>query len=153
MDTQGPEVDQITINLSELENTDVGDYTVGNWYISNDIEGGQPNGAGEIEESGARDWYTDDRETHHRLVVTLYGPWRPGAREHILRKRREADARAAAAEAARQILLAREEDDILARAEEIKARRADLDVEMRRQEALAQQATEMAQRIDAEEGR
>ncbi|ROR76019.1 hypothetical protein SAMN06295974_3835 [Plantibacter flavus] len=38
-------------------------------------ETGQPNGTGEIEASTERDWYTDSRVTHRRLVTR--GPWLP----------------------------------------------------------------------------
>lgn len=42
------------------------------------IEGGQPNGLGIIEPSDYREWFHEARESHHRLVVTLYGPWVEG---------------------------------------------------------------------------
>lgn len=40
-------------------------------------EYGQPNGLGEIEPSWYREWYTPERETHRRKVITLTGPWEP----------------------------------------------------------------------------
>lgn len=46
--------------------------------VDAEIEGGQPNGVGEIEPSDYREWYTEARETHHRKKVTLYGEWQPG---------------------------------------------------------------------------
>lgn len=46
--------------------------------VEDEEEGGQPNGAGEIEPSDFREWFTDERESHHRRKVTLYGPWEEG---------------------------------------------------------------------------
>ena len=40
-------------------------------------EGGQPNGIGTIEPSDYREWYTPERESHRRRVVTFIGPWEP----------------------------------------------------------------------------
>lgn len=40
-------------------------------------EGGQPNGRGEIEPSDYREWYTPERESHRRKVITFTGPWEP----------------------------------------------------------------------------
>jgi hypothetical protein len=46
--------------------------------VEKDTEGGQPNGSGELEPSNDREWFTKDRETHHREVITIYGPWIEG---------------------------------------------------------------------------
>lgn len=40
-------------------------------------EGGQPNGRGEIEPSDYREWYTPERESHRRKVITFTGEWEP----------------------------------------------------------------------------
>jgi hypothetical protein len=85
-------------------------------------EGGQPNGVGTIESSDAREWFSPDRESHHRerLVITVIGPWTPGARVWVESLRdREA--------AARALDELRHEDAVLRHAERIKAKRASID--------------------------
>lgn len=57
------------------------------WQVWEDIEGGQPNGAGTIEESHYREWFEDDRESHHRITFTVEGPWLDGPRPHIAAQR------------------------------------------------------------------
>lgn len=48
--------------------------------VDDDLEGGQVNGGGvEIEPTSYREWFTEERETHHRRVVTLCGPWLDGS--------------------------------------------------------------------------
>lgn len=81
-------------------------------------EGGQPNGVGEIESSDSREWFSDERETHHRtrLEVTAIGPWESGARGWIVDKQRADAIRMATA-------VQHEEDLILAKAEAIRAAR------------------------------
>ena len=54
------------------------------WEIEDEQQGGQPNGSGVIEHSDAREWFTVQRETHHRRVITLWGPWEEGATEGAL---------------------------------------------------------------------
>jgi hypothetical protein len=54
------------------------------WEVDNEQEGGQPNGGGEIEPSDSREWYTAERETHHRRVITLIGPWEKGPTQGAL---------------------------------------------------------------------
>lgn len=41
------------------------------------LQGGQPNGIGEIEPSWYREWFRDGRESHDRreTEVTIIGPW------------------------------------------------------------------------------
>jgi hypothetical protein len=51
------------------------------WELEANTEGGQPNGSGETEPSDYREWFTEERETHHRNVITLYGPWVKGPTE------------------------------------------------------------------------
>ncbi|GAW50591.1 MULTISPECIES: hypothetical protein [unclassified Nocardioides] len=61
------------------------------WQIEAEDEGGQPNGSGEIEESNYREWFSPERETHHRTVITLTGPWLDGPTEHAMRAQESAD--------------------------------------------------------------
>lgn len=51
--------------------------------VDTDEQGGQPNGCGEVEPSDYRDWYTVERESHHRerIVIEAYGPWQEGPTE------------------------------------------------------------------------
>lgn len=55
------------------------------WEIDVDetVQGGQPNGIGEIETSDSREWFSEERETHHRarIVVEIVGPWDEGPTE------------------------------------------------------------------------
>lgn len=95
---------------------DVIDGDVSEWTIETELEGGQPNGGGEIEDRYSREWFTDEREDHHRTVVTITGPWLPGARPEIQQRvhvRQESDARHAVAK----------EEQTLRDAEAIMARR------------------------------
>lgn len=87
--------------------------------LDDDPEGGQPNGVGTIESSSEREWFTKERETHHRerLVITITGPWVPGPTE-TAKIYQEVQARNV------QNALARREAQILAEAAEIQARRA-----------------------------
>lgn len=79
-------------------------------------EGGQPNGAGEIESSEDREWFRPERETHHRRVIThtLVGPWEPGPTDSAARAQQRAE----------MDRLSREERT-LREADEIRARRGD----------------------------
>lgn len=62
--------------------------------IEEEAEGGQPNGIGTIEPNGYREWFTEERETHHRQTFTIIGPWIEGPTEIGLRaQRREAERR------------------------------------------------------------
>lgn len=49
------------------------------WEVDglNDEEGGQPNGAGVIEDNGNREWFREEDTTHVRGVLSAYGPWEP----------------------------------------------------------------------------
>lgn len=47
------------------------------WELDEQWEGGQPNGLGEIEPTTEREWFTPERETHRRKVISLTGPWLP----------------------------------------------------------------------------
>ena len=87
--------------------------------VEDEPEGGQPNGANQIEPSNAREWFTPERETHHRsrIVLTVVGPWEEGLTEYA-RQRQEYER-----EWQEKNRIA-EEQAILRRADEIRARRA-----------------------------
>ena len=53
-----------------------GEVTAG-FQHEEDWETGQPNGAGTIEPSDEREWFTAARVTHRRKVHTYTGPWEP----------------------------------------------------------------------------
>lgn len=92
----------------------------GDWEADIETEGGQENGLGQPEHNNTREWFTESRESHHRYVVTLIGPWMPGARPEVIeRLRNEAQLKALLEEKNR----ADREESILRQAEEIMARR------------------------------
>ncbi|URP22328.1 hypothetical protein SEA_BIG4_295 [Microbacterium phage Big4] len=103
------------------------------WEFDEYIEGGQPNGRGDIESNDTREWFSESRESHHRQVYTIYGPWEIGPTPEVQERRdrqaahmkRIADEARAAVERNR----VREEDRILAQAEEIRARRLQSETE------------------------
>ncbi len=101
------------------------------WEVEEEIEGGQPNGIGEIEENYAREWFSQERETHHRLHYHVIGKWIDGPTyEEAQRRARDAAAkaeRAAQLAAEKEANRPSEEDEILRRAEEILAQRAAAD--------------------------
>lgn len=66
------------------------------WTIDEDQEGGQPNGSGEIEPSDYREWFSPERETHHRQVITLLGPWEIGPTAATVKLQEVAEASRAA---------------------------------------------------------
>lgn len=106
-----PELVKLAVTMNDLFSS-----TSTGWHIEADREGGQPNGAGEIEDSDYREWYSEEREDHHRYVFTFTGPWLAGARPEIVERtriQREATAKAEAYQ----------EERILRLAEEIRARR------------------------------
>lgn len=113
---QLPALTELALTMNDLYDSITSISTSTGWHIEADREGGQPNGAGETEPNDYREWFTEEREDHHRYIFTFTGPWLPGARQEILdrtRIRREADAQVAA----------RREETILQQAEEIRARR------------------------------
>ena len=87
------------------------------WEVDFEEEGGQPNGAGTIEPSDYREWFTDDRESHHRQHIVLTGPWEEGPREYV-RERQESNSRS------RKREIQEHEDRIINEAQAIRARRA-----------------------------
>jgi len=97
------------------------------WEVEVDIEGGQPNGVGEIEPNSAREWFYSENETHHREVYYIYGKWESGPTpDEAARRERVAVAKARrAAEIAEQKERNRpsEEEEILRKAQEILERR------------------------------
>lgn len=74
------------------------------WELEASTEGGQPNGMGVIEPSDYREWFHDERESHHRTVITIIGPWLDGPTEDARRvQESRARERARAAEAERDL--------------------------------------------------
>jgi len=112
-------LEPLVSQLAEITGTDLR-----SWECDIETEGGQPNGLGVTEPSDYRPWFTECREDHHRLVITITGPWMPGPRPHVLEKRRlEALAKERRRIEAAESRLKRE-DSILQQAAEIQARRA-----------------------------
>lgn len=87
------------------------------WEIDDEQEGGQPNGSGEIESSNSREWFSPERETHHRRVITLTGPWEDGPTDGALVQQKTAEKN-------REAEKARREEHVLLEAQAILARRA-----------------------------
>ena len=103
----------ITVNLDTPDASGVPD----GWALEHGTEGGQPNGAGDLEPSDAREWFKPERETHHRHVITLYGPWEPGPTPWALKLQESA-------RRAREVALRNQEERTLRDAAEILQRRA-----------------------------
>lgn len=87
------------------------------WEIDDEQCGGQPNGSNDIEPSDFREWFTAERETHHRRIITLTGPWEKGATEAALIEQR-------AIQRTWEREIAHHEDQVLKAAQKIIARRA-----------------------------
>lgn len=88
------------------------------WEVDFGEEGGQPNGLNKIEPSDWREWFSDERESHHRQRIVLIGPWEEGPREHIrvqVEAERRSQVRAAQAH----------EEHVLREADAIRASRAE----------------------------
>jgi len=114
---QLPALVELALTMNDLYSSVTSISTSTGWRIECDREGGQPNGAGETEPSDYREWFTEEREDHHRYSFTFTGPWLPGARQEILDRTR---IRRAATARTKQ----RNEETILQKADEIRARRA-----------------------------
>ena len=85
------------------------------WEKDDEQEGGQPNGGGEIETSDSREWFSPERETHHRRVITLTGPWEDGPTASALMQRKTAERNREAEKTQREERTLREAQEILAR--------------------------------------
>ena len=88
------------------------------WEVDVSEEGGQPNGGGEVEPSGAREWFSPERETHHRQVITYIGPWEDGASEEGARAKESGERSRAAEKARHEERVLREAREILGRKEQ-----------------------------------
>lgn len=81
------------------------------------VDGGQPNGVGVLESSDNRDWFSLERESHHRLTVDIEwrGAWEEGARDWVTERVERVKAQRGLNEEIRQQAVLDEAARILAR--------------------------------------